>query len=265
MKTNHFLLGLLSSCCLFFFAACSENNSGPDEARLQIRLTDAPNPDVKEVWVDIRDIQINYGDSSKWSSLPHIYPGTYDLLKLTDGKDTLLADATIPSGKLSQLRLILGDNNYLIMADGSKQMLTTPSAQQSGLKVQVHSDLTGGVLYRLILDFDAAKSIVEAGNSGKFLLKPVIRVLSFVPSGGIVEGFVAPDSVNTTIYALLGTDTIASTYTDSGRYMFRDIPQGNYSFHYYPSLDTFKTATLDVPVTLGQTTKVDTLHLELKP
>ena len=250
---------------LLLMAACNENNdASPEQAKLEIRLTDAPNPNIKEVWVDIREIQINSGDSSNWTAISGAHPGLYNLLALTDGRDTLLADASIPAGRLSQLRLILGDNNYIITQDGNKEMLTTPSAQQSGLKVQIQNDLTGGVLYRLILDFDAAKSIVEAGNSGKYILKPVIRVLSFVPSGVIAKGFVAPDSVLSTIFAIKGSDTIASTATNMGNYQFRDIPAGNYEFHYHPAPDSFQTAVKNVSVELGKITSVDTVFLQLK-
>ena len=65
---------------------------------------------------------------------------------------------------------------------GEKIALKTPSGQESGLKVQVHQEVTGGILYRLTLDFDAGRSIVKAGNSGKYLLKPVLRIFSLVPS-----------------------------------------------------------------------------------
>ena len=69
------------------------------------------------------------------------HPGLYNLMDLTNGKDTILADAEIPQGSISQIRLILGDNNFIITKSGEKKMLTTPSAQQSGLKVQIKQDV----------------------------------------------------------------------------------------------------------------------------
>lgn len=51
-------------------AACnSKESSAPQSTRLEVRLTDAPNDIVKEVWVDIKDIQINSVDSGSWTSL----------------------------------------------------------------------------------------------------------------------------------------------------------------------------------------------------
>jgi len=119
-------------------------------------------------------------------------------------------------------------------------------------------------LYRLILDFDAGKSIVKAGNSGNYILKPVIRIISFVPSGGNLKGVVQPDSVKTAIYAINGIDTVASTYTDTlnGNFWFGDIPAGTYSLSYVPADINYKNAHFSVSVMLGQTTVVDTVRLE---
>lgn len=246
--------------------SCQKNSGGSNTSnspRLQVRLTDGP-ADAKEVWVDIKEVKIMMGDTGE-ITLNGAHPGVYNLLDLTNGKDTILADAEIPAGSISQIRLVLGSNNYIVTNSGEKIALTTPSAQQSGLKVQIHQDVTGGVLYRLILDFDAGKSIVKAGNSGNYLLKPVLRIISFVPSGGNVKGVVTPDSVTTFVYAIQGPDTIASTSTDEhGNYLVRDIAAGSYTFSYVPNDTIHKDASRSVAVVLGQTTVVDTVKLELK-
>lgn len=256
-------IALLFSSILFF--SCNKSTGNGDKARLQVRLTDSPDPNVKEVWIDVKEVRVNMKDTS-WMVLNGAHPGLYNLLELTDGKDTLLADAQIPTGNISQLRLVLGDNNYIITKSGERIDLTTPSAQQSGLKVQIHQAVTGGTLYRLILDFDAGKSIVKAGNSGKYILKPVLRVISFVASGGNVKGVVVPNSVKTAIYAINGTDTIASTFTEplNGHFWFGDIPSGNYSLSYAPTDTTYKNESRNISVVLGQTTIADTVVLQKK-
>lgn len=252
---------------ILLISSCQKNtgntNTG-DQPRLQLRLTDNPPVGIKEVWVDIQQVEIIVSDSSKPFVLSGVHPGVYNLLELTGGKDTLLADAAIPAGTLSQIRLILGDNNYIITSSGEKISLTTPSAQQSGLKVQLHQEVSGGILYRLTLDFDAARSIVKAGNSGKYILKPVLRVISFIPSGGNIRGVVAPDSIRTTVFAIKGLDTITSTFTNiaNGAYFLKDIPAGNYSLSFIPSDTTYKKAQKSATVILGQTTVVDTVKLQ---
>jgi hypothetical protein len=267
MKPNFMRLisGVFAAVVILFAVSCQKNTGSADKPRLQVRLTDGPDPSVKEVWVDVREIKIKIGDTSE-ITVGGAHPGVYNLLDLTNGKDSLLDDAEIPAGTISRIRLVLGDNNYIITKAGAKINLTTPSAQQSGLKVQVHQDVTSGILYRLILDFDAGKSIIKAGNSNQYILKPVLRIFSFLPSGGNVKGVVAPDSVRTTIYAIKGLDTIASTYTDTtnGQYQIRDIAAGSYSFSYIPNDTIHKPALRNVTVVLGQTTIVDTVKLEHK-
>ena len=54
------------------------------------------------------------------------YPGLYNLMDLTNGRDTILADAEIPQGSISQIRLILGENNFIITKDGEKRCLPHP-------------------------------------------------------------------------------------------------------------------------------------------
>jgi hypothetical protein len=266
--TSLLALGSLLTSALFL-GSCSKNdstnNSNSSQARLEVRLTDSPDPDVKEVWIDVREVNINMNDSNT-IALSGSHPGLYNLLDLINGKDTILADALIPAGTISQIRLVLGDNNYIVTNSGEHIPLTTPSAQQSGLKLQLHQTVTGGTLYRLVLDFDAGKSIVKAGNSGQYILKPVIRLLSFVPSGGNITGVVWPDSIRTAIFAIIGVDTVASTYTDTtnGHYFIKDIAAGSYALHFNPSDTTYKTTERSATVVLGQTTAVDTVKLEKK-
>ena len=147
-----------------------------------------------------------------------------------------------------------------------KRCLPPPVHNNPDLKVQIKQDVAGGVFYRLILDFDAGKSIVKAGNSGNYILKPVLRVLSFRPSGGNIKGVVVPDSVITSVYAIKGTDTIASTFTDTanGQYFIKDIAGGIYNLSYVPNDTIHKDAQRSVSVTVGQTAIVDTVRLEKK-
>jgi len=268
INTGKFL-SMLAIAGAAFFVSCSDAETsagGSQNARLQVMLTDAPDPNVKEVWVDIEGVQINREDSTgnSWVTLAGSHPGVYNLLELTNGQDTLLSDAEIPAGRISQLRLMLGSDNYVILNDGSRVDLETPSAQQSGLKVNVNQTVGGGLLYRLVLDFDAGRSIIRAGNSGRYILKPVLRIISFVPSGGNVKGVVLPDSIRTAVYAIQGTDTLSSTFTDTlnGNWMISDLAAGAYNFRFVPADSVLQPASRSVSITLGQTTVVDTVRLQ---
>ena len=105
--------------------------------------------------------------------------------------------------------------------------LTTPSAQHSGLKLNVHAELTEGITYKILLDFDAARSVVKTG-SGAYNLKPVIRTITEATSGAI-KGHVTPVESLPAVFAIVGSDTLGTTYTDdAGNYFLRGLPAGSY-------------------------------------
>ncbi|MGN6402495.1 MAG: DUF4382 domain-containing protein [Flavisolibacter sp.] len=262
MKLRKTLLALsMLTIGSFIFYACSKDNSASaDKAKLQVYLTDDPG-NYDEVIIDVQDIKINYSTDSAdgWQSLSNVRTGSYDILKLINGNDTLLGDAELDAGKIEQIRLILGPNNY-VKIDGQTIPLQTPSAQQSGLKLNIHQDVNAGVTYKLLLDFDAARSIVQTGN-GKYILKPVIRT-SLQAVGGNVQGYVLPDSLRTAVFALQGTDTIAGTYTSGGSYMLKGLNAGTYTLAFSPSDSTYKSQTkTGVVVTTNTVTTIDTVRL----
>ena len=93
-------LVLVVSLSLLMFACSKKESSGSDgKARMQIFLTDDPG-DYEAVYIDVKDIKINYSTNSDtgWQSLPNVHSGVYDLLKLTNDDDTLLADAELKTG-----------------------------------------------------------------------------------------------------------------------------------------------------------------------
>jgi hypothetical protein len=240
------------------FSSC-DNKDNVSNARVEVRLTDAPG-DYQEVNIDIQDVQVNVeDDSSGWKSI-NMQKGVYDLMKLTNGLDTLLGGVDLPAGKVSQIRLILGDNNSILVA-GQVFDLKTPSAQQSGLKVQVHTELTAGVTYKVLLDFDAARSIVATGN-GKFILKPVIRSIVQAKSGSI-KGMVSPPASKPAIYALMGSDTIGTTFADttSGQFLLKGLAAGTYTVTFAPMTGYLPTSRDSVSVTVGNATDLGTVTI----
>ena len=254
-------------CSLLFAAmpllfSCTKNETNRDgNARMQVYLTDAPG-DYEAVYIDVQDVRINTttDTASGWVSLKDAPLGTYDLLTLGNDKDTLLADADVPDGRIEQIRLVLGSENY-VKVDGKMIKLETPSAEQSGLKLNIHQDVHGGIAYKLLLDFDVAKSIHQAGN-GKYMLKPTIRtVLQAV--GGSIKGYISPDSVQTAVLAIQGTDTVASTYSLNGGYVLKGLNAGSYDLHFMPTDTAYKTQILTgISVTADNVTVTDTLHLQ---
>ncbi len=263
MKRIVFVAFLMPLLGLIIYS-CTKNDKPETEnkARIQIRLTDDPG-DYEAVWIDVRDVLINVtgDDDQGWQSLPGVQAGSYDLLTLVNDEDTLLADAFIPAGRLHQIRLVLGSENY-VQIDGEMLKLTTPSAQQSGLKLNFQQDVEAGLLYTILLDFDVARSIVETG-SNKYILKPVIRG-SLSSVGGSIQGVVVPSDFPTVVYAIDGGDTITSSFTDAnGGFSLRGLPASTYTVGYQPSNSAYSdTAVAPVTVLTGAVTTVDTMFLQ---
>jgi hypothetical protein len=233
MKLKIGLLFPAFTAVLFIFFACTKNESSSNSARLQVYLTDDPGP-YQAVLIDVQDVRVNYSNDTDdgWESLPGVAKGTYDLLTLVNDNEVLLADAELKTGTVEQIRLILGPENY-VRVGGVNYKLETPSAQQSGLKIKLHQELTEGLAYKLLLDFDVAKSIHKTGN-GKYMLKPVIRAVAEAV-GGSIKGTVLPATEPTAVLAIQGADTTASTYTMNGAYLIKGINAGTYDLHFIPN------------------------------
>ena len=108
--------------------------------------------------------------------------------------------------------------------------LTTPSGQQSGLKLQAHFEVVAGQMADLVLDFDPCRSVVKAGHSGQYLLKPVMSVMQ--RSVTMVQGFVSTtlSPGSTTVAAQQDGVTVRSTIPDaSGKFSIPYLPAGNYN------------------------------------
>ncbi|MES2328266.1 MAG: DUF4382 domain-containing protein [Bacteroidota bacterium] len=263
------LLFFLIPCAMLTWASCSKNsdssaNAGGN-ATMSVYLVDGP-ASFDKVYLDVQSVQVKAStDASEdnWQSLNIGRKGVYNLLDFKNGLDTLLGTIVLPAGHISQIRLVLGTNNSVVIG-GVSFPLTTPSAQQSGLKLNINADLTAGVDYRLWIDFDAARSIVQTG-AGTYILKPVIRTFTQAESGAI-KGVVMPLDAKAWVYTIANVaDTISSTPADAatGAYMFRGVPAATYKVAFHATNGTYRDTTVtNVVVVTGAATTIGTVTLK---
>jgi len=251
------LSGLLIILAIALFSCKKESSNVTGASRLTFRLTDAPGA-YDKVDIDIIGAQAIVNDSI--INLD-VNKGVYNLLDFVNGKDTVIVDQQIPSGTLSQIRLILGDNNS-VKTGGTTSGLKTPSAQQSGLKLNVHADFLQGIGYEYVIDFDAARSIVKTGN-GSYILKPVLKVFTKAVTGA-VSGTVSPVKAKPLIYAISAQLDSSSTTADtiSGKFMFRGLNPGVYKLSFVPKSPYKDTTLTKINVSTGIITKLDTLKFK---
>jgi hypothetical protein len=228
-------------------------------------LTDDPAA-YDAVYIDVQSIQVNVsadtGTSTGWQTINLLHPGVYNLLDFRNGIDTVLASVDLPAGKISQMRLILGSNNSVVI-DGKSHSLKTPSAQQSGLKFNIHATLTDGIEYRLWIDFDASRSIVSTG-SGNYILKPVIRTYTEA-IGGSIKGYVLPAAALPQVWAVQGTDTLlALPDSTTGHYLIGGVNAGNWNLLLHAQDSSYKDTAFTVSVANGVVTNAGTVTLQKK-
>jgi len=240
MNLKKIMMGISAIITLFLCINCSSSTEVDNTARVQLKLVDAPG-DYVGVNIEIIDIQYNNSEDGEWQSFePETTdPLQVDIIDLVGGKSLLLTDEMLPVGMLHQIRLVLSDNNTLeIEGVTSPKHLTTPSAQQSGLKIKLNQELEAGFVYLFTLDWLVNESIVKTGDPEKYILKPVIRVSSEVSSGTlkgtVTEAILDDDPENPPLFNAIvsiykGENFIAETKTnDAGKYMLYGIPPGEY-------------------------------------
>ena len=173
-------------CSTFLFACTDDNES---QGTLSLSLTDAPTDadDIAGVYVTITGVEYRE-EGESWQPLEN-FGETYkvNLLDLTNGKTALLGDFSVDAGNYEGLRFKLDasenggsvDNpaTYLEFTDGRQEPLFVPSGTQSGYKAKGSFSVPVNGTVFITADFDVRKSVVEAGNSGKYLLKPTIRLV----------------------------------------------------------------------------------------
>lgn len=254
---------LLTSCDV----SDDTDNISNINGTLRVFLTDAP-ADYDAVWIDIEEVRIHLNDDEDvenddegWKTISED-PIQVNLLDLTNGELKVLGETELESGTYSQIRLILGDENEIVK-DGVAHTLDTPSAQQSGLKININADIDGGEIYTLLLDFDASRSIVEAGKSGKFILKPVIRTVELEATGAI-EGTIEPAESLPWVYAIAGEDTVAGTKANTaGDFRLVGLLAGIYNVAIDPAEEAYADSVLTgTQVLESDTTNVGTIILE---
>ncbi len=243
MKT---LSGFMRGAALLFtslalLAGCGggDGDSSSSTGTLSVAMTDAPACGYDNVFVTVEKVRVHKsGDAEEtdegWHEIVLDPAKRIDLLELTNGVLAELGQTDLPAGTYTQMRLVLADNETTPMANavvlsgsqGEEVELTTPSGQQTGLKMNLDVTVEPDKVARVVIDFDACKSVVKAGASGKYLLKPVLSVFTIITDmGQSIIGY-----LNT---ATLGATTTVSAQID-GKVVKATPPDANGKFVLYP-------------------------------
>lgn len=165
------VLYLLALGLVAFLSGCKKDET--ESAAMKVNLTDAPG-DFLSVNVEVQSVMLHYIDKG-WVTLK-TNTGIYDLLTLRNDVKAVLANTNdLPTGRVNQIRLVLGMQNSVVFTDSSTFMLWVPSGDESGLKINVDLELKANSTSEITLDFDAAQSVKERWGA-YYKLSPVIKL-----------------------------------------------------------------------------------------
>lgn len=271
------LLQKLSSTSLALVLACSliitgcdsgGNGTGTDSGTgtMEVRMHDAPIDSADEVNVFIERVEVNReGSSDGWQTISEPQK-SFNLLDLINGAYEVLGEAELETGTYQQIRLILSQDGHNVVIDGDIHEMMVPSGAQTGVKLNVNAEIKPDITYILLLDFDASRSVVKAGQNNpavSYLLKPVVKATNQAITGNI-GGTVSPAEAQPVIYAIADSDTLSSTIADTtdGTFKLIGLEEGSYTVSVNPRNDTYQPKDIaDVSVTVDQTTDLGTIEV----
>lgn len=208
--------------------------SGTGTGTLRIALTDAPACGYDHVFITVDRVRVHRSstaadDEGGWTDVVVDPARRIDLLELTNGVLAELGQTPLPAGDYNQVRMVLRPNvagmpaNAIVpTSTGTEVALDTPSATQSGLKLVHGFTVQPNTMADLVLDFDACRSIVKRGNSGRYNLKPVISVVPRTLTG--IAGYVQTGLTGVTVSAQKNGVVLKATQpTSNGQFVLAPL------------------------------------------
>lgn len=283
MKHLRPVIALLVMTMLLLFACQKERNDvkvPEGQQRVRIFLSDNP-VNFDAVYVDIQQVVVQvipdscrgrdnnnndcYDDDeyqcSVWDTLD-IRPGVYNLLDLSNGTDTLLANGLTLAGRINKIKIVLGDNNS-VSIDSVSYPLTLWNNHHS-VTIQVRGadidEITAEDL-QLWLDFDAGGSIIKV-NRNHFVLKPRIKI--FVPDlTSTIKGKIMPKDAKAVVAAIADGDTlVAIPEHRDGRFKIRGLKGNTADLFINATAGGYRDTTIiGVSLERGRETDIGTIVL----
>ena len=264
-------------------SSVSQNQAG--KQKVMIYLNDDPVPNLTKVLVDIRYVEVKVDTGSmhhddqyyegdhddnndhqegdhygKWDTLT-VTPRVYDLLKLKNGTDTLIANGFANTGHIFKIRITLGTNNE-VWTDSLHNYPLNLCDNHPYLYVKVNSaaldSLPGGGV-RIRVDFNVANSVDY--DNGHYCLEPKLKSYSDNTTGKM-EGIVKPHAAHPVVMAYNSTDTAYAIPEEEGEFKIRGLKPSVYSVLYKASAPYKDTIITNVTVLAGNDTHLSpiTLH-----
>ena len=164
---------------LWCFTNCSKEDMGSNEdvTSITVKLKSTIG-ELDDVYIDIEDVQFKVKEDDNapnaWMSLGAINHGTHNACNLNDDVPLLLVDhVEIESTFIHEIRLVLGDNNF-IAVNGLLMGLDTSNHGNSKPSNLIKTNLVSNRSYEFVIDLDIDKSVSFDEDENMMILNPKI-------------------------------------------------------------------------------------------
>lgn len=249
---------------IWLVLGCS-SESVRNQALVNVFLVDAPG-DFDAALIEILGVELSIsggrtGEGVQTYFLPNLAGNRQiNVSALIGGEQFLVGRGEVTVGDISEMKLVLGDNNG-VRREGRTIPLrfTSPSSQEPSIRTNFV--LNGGISHDLFIDFDVQRSIERKGTE-EFLLDPVLRAFSSSTTG-VISGSIRPAGERAVLYAIQNSDTVTTTISNltNGNFQLRGL-SGNYVVAILPFNNTFRSdSLLNIVVTPQTTTQAGNINL----
>jgi hypothetical protein len=136
---------------------------------------------ISAVGVHVNNVSI-FSSTTGWMPLA-TDPQAIELLSLAGATTRLLGEAELEQATYTQIRLTVERTGWVTIGDRDYPMSLRPSADPV-IVIAGTMRVTGGRAYRLLLDFDALRSVGHDPNDPNgYILDPQITIASFDDEG----------------------------------------------------------------------------------
>lgn len=151
-----------------FMTSCSNEGINDTSTHTSISVKLSSSSELYSgVYLDVKDVQIQIDEdaqnSKSWMSLGALNSGVYDFSDMNDGAELILVqDMVIPVSHVYSVKLVLGDDNAMVM-NNILYAIDTPEAANKESVNAVNRSLQANKSYEFTLDFEVDKSIQMSG------------------------------------------------------------------------------------------------------